>query len=215
MTLRFKGTAWKGERAALALGADIRIPTGDQFNFLGAGAAGVKPFVVWSYRSQFSPHVFVGYEANGSSLIAGDISAGKTERLPGQLPYSAGADVWFTEWFTAAFDLVGQQVFQARRSLLTTFTEPRKCDPGCLSLAPTAATDSNLSQYTGTYNITNASVGMKIRPWGRNANSLNKDKKEKVKPLSGLLITGNVLIKLNNGGLRSNFIPLGEISYTF
>ena len=33
MTLRIKGTAWKGERAALALGADIRMPTGDQFEF--------------------------------------------------------------------------------------------------------------------------------------------------------------------------------------
>ncbi len=211
LTLRVKGTAWKGERAALALGVDVRVPTGDELNFLGAGAAGVRPFVVWSYRSRISPHVFVGYEANGSSKIAGDISMGKKERLPGQLTYSGGADVWLTKWFTAAFDLVGQQVFQARRVSVTTFTELGACKDGFCGVCPVplppgtscslnfnvANKDDNLSQMAGSYNITNASVGVKIRPFGR------------------LLVTGNVLLKLNDGGLRANFVPLVGVSYTF
>jgi hypothetical protein len=212
MTLQVKATAWEGKRAAFALGADIRVPTGDQLNFLGAGAAGVQPFLVWSYRSPFriASHAFVGYESNGSSVLAGDITTGKKDRLPGRLTYSGGVDVWFTERLTTAFDIVGQQVFQAHRSVLTTsFAVPGKCDPGCLSPAPSTTADS-LTQFTGTYNSTNASVGMKIRPWGR---KLNRDKD--VSPLAGLLITGNVLIKLNTGGLRSNYIPLGGISYTF
>jgi outer membrane putative beta-barrel porin/alpha-amylase len=61
ITLRVKGTAWKGEKAAVALGVDVRMPTGDAFNFTGAGAYVVKPFV-------FSPHAFLGYEVNGSSV---------------------------------------------------------------------------------------------------------------------------------------------------
>src|SRR5262249_53007943 len=65
MTMRVKGTAWKGEHAALALGADIRFPSGDALNYLGAGAAGVKPFVAWSRSARISPHVLVGYEVNG------------------------------------------------------------------------------------------------------------------------------------------------------
>ncbi len=202
ITLRVKGTAWKGERAALALGVDVRLPTGDGLNLLGSGAAGVKPFVVWSYRFRISPHVFVGYGANGSSLIAGDISTGKKERLPGQLTYSGGADVWLTKWFTGAFDLVGQQVFQARRTSVTTFKElgacldtTGKCDPA-KGFAP-ANMDQNLSQSTGTFNITNASVGLKMRPFAR------------------LLMTANVLIKLNDGGLRARVVPLAGVSYTF
>jgi hypothetical protein len=197
ITVRVKGTAWKGERAGLALGVDVRTPTGDSFNFLGAGTAGIKPFGVWSYRSRVSPHIQVGYEVNGSSAIAGDISTGKKERLPGQLTYSGGADIWLTKSFTAAFDLVGQQVFQARRTVVGTLTEPGACDSlSCNNPSP-AHTDPDLSQKTESYNITNASVGVKI------------------KPFHSLVMIGNVLIKLNEGGLRAKFVPLVGISYTF
>jgi hypothetical protein len=197
VTLRVKGTAWKGERAGLALGVDVRAPTGDSLNYLGAGAAGVKPFVIWSYRSRISPHAFVGYETNGSSAIAGDISSGKKERLPGDLTYSAGADVWLTKWLTAATDVVGQQVFQARRTTTSTFTEPGACNSLACDNPATPKIDPNLSQLTGTFNITNISFGAKL------------------KPFSTLLVTANVLVKLNDGGLRSKFVPLVGISYTF
>jgi hypothetical protein len=198
ITLRVKGTAWKGERAGVALGVDVRVPTGDKLNFLGSGAAGVRPFVVWSYRSRISPHVVVGYETNGSSVLAGDILTGSKERLPSQLTYSGGADVWLTKWFTAAFDLIGQQVFEARRVSTTTFTELGACtDPTCTAPFKTPNMDPNLSQLTASYNITNASIGAKIRPLAR------------------LLVTGNVLIKLNDGGLRARFVPLVAVSYTF
>lgn len=214
--LRVKGTAWKsarkdgqaqsiadkGERAALAFGVDIRVPSGDALNFLGAGAAGVRPFVVWSYRSRVSPHISVGYETNGSSKIAGDISMGIKERLPGQLTYSSGADVWLTKRVTAALDLVGQQVFQARRTVTTNFVEPEACkdpsglcDPGFDFATPNV--DLAVAQTTGTYNVSYASLGAKIRPF------------------SNLLITGNVLVKLNDGGLGTKAIPLIGASYTF
>lgn len=202
ITLRVKGTAWKGERAALALGVDVRVPTGQQLDFLGAGAAGVKPFVVWSYRSRISPHALTGYEVNGSSVIGGSLTTGTKDRLPSQLTYAAGADVWLTKWITAAFDIVGQQVFQAKSSSITSVQDvgqcqdtQTQCDPGRAPLPPN--TYKVLTQTTRTYNISNASVGVKM------------------KPFSNLLITGNVLIKLNDGGLRSNFVPLVGLSYTF
>jgi hypothetical protein len=199
LIFRVKGTAWKGERAALALGVDVRVPTGDALNFLGAGAAGVKPFVVWSYRSRISPHAFVGYEVNGSSVVAGDTTSGQKAKLPGQLTYSGGADVWLTKWLSTAFDVVGQQVFQAQRLTATRFVEPLACtDPNCNSLVTTPAPpDPNLVSTSGTYNIANASIGAKIKPFGH------------------FLITGNVLVKLNDGGLRSKPVPMLGVSYTF
>ncbi|HEU4416278.1 MAG TPA: transporter [Candidatus Angelobacter sp.] len=199
ITLRVKGTAWKGQRAAVALGGDVRFPTGDAQNFLGAGAFGLKPFVVWSYRSRISPHAFVGYESNGSSQIAGDVSIGSKARLPSQMLYSGGADVWITRTLTVAVDLVGQQVFQAQQLQPTTFTERAAClDPTCnTGLADTASTDQHLVASTRTFNITNASMGMKV------------------KPVSALLLTGNLLFRLNSGGLRANVAPLIGVSYTF
>jgi len=203
ITVRVKGTAFKGERAGLALGVDIRTPTGDALNFLGSGAAGFKPFVIWSYRSRVSPHVAVGYETNGSSLIAGDISEGTKARLPGQLTYSAGADVWVTKRLTANVDIVGEEVFQAERTKRTTTTEPGACldtsgtcDPA-LGFAP-PQTDPSVSPSTGTFNTTNSSVGIKWRPFRSN-----------------LVFTANGLIPLTHGGLRSKVVPLVGISYTF
>ncbi|HEY6350215.1 MAG TPA: transporter [Candidatus Angelobacter sp.] len=210
MTLRVKGTAWKGEQAALAIGLDVRVPTGDSLNFLGAGAAGVKPFVVWSYKTKatFSYHLNAGFEVNGSSLIAGDISTGTNDRLPSQLTYAAGADVRISKRVTAVFDLVGQQVFEAQRLSQKTFTELGACTPNPDPLSPPRCPigtgpsnignmDPNLTQTAGTFNVSNISVGLKLRPF------------------SNLLITGNALIKVNDGGLRSSVVPLGGVSYTF
>jgi Putative MetA-pathway of phenol degradation len=208
ITLRAKGTAWQGERAELALGADVRVPTGDQLDFLGAGAAGVKPFVVWSYRSRISPHAFVGYETNGSSTIGGDINTGATGKLPSQLTYSGGADVWLTKRITGAFDLVGQEVFQAEKSTIITVHDLGQCqDPAGGQQCDASAVPSHLpadgnphqtlSSPASTYDISNASIGVKV------------------KPLSNLLITGNVLLKLNDAGLRAKTVPLVGVSYTF
>jgi len=208
LTLRVKGTAWKGKRAALAVGVDVRAPTGDSLNFLGAGAAGVKPFVVWSYRSRFSPHFNAGFEVNGNSKIAGDIATGSKERLPSQFTYVVGTDVWISKRVTAAFDLVGQQVFQAQRLSPKDFFELGACTPNQNDpLNPTCPfgtgpdnvgnRDANLAQATGTFNVSNISLGSKLRPF------------------SNLLITANVLIKVNDGGLRAKVAPLVGVSYTF
>jgi hypothetical protein len=199
ITLRVKGTAWKGEHAALAIGTDIRVPTGDSLNFLGSGAAGVKPFVVWSYRARIAPHLGAGFETNGSSQVAGDISTGSKERLPGQFTYSAGADVWLNKRISAAFDLIGQLVFNGQRLISTKFTEPGACQqtfPDCTSFAEPNI-DPNLTQSTGNFNVVNVSVGFKA------------------KLVSNLLFTGNVVFKTNDSGLRTKAIPMGQLSYTF
>lgn len=195
--LRVKGTVWKTERAGLALGADVRAPTGDALDFLGAGAAGIRPFVAGSYEGRVSPHFMVGYEVNGSSVIEGDISLGTKARLPGQLTYTAGADVWVAGWLTGAFDLVGQQVFQTDRLRIGTFTGPGKCSDGnCLTAGPNYTTP-NLIRTAESVNITKASVGLKVRPFGN------------------LLVTGHALVSLNDGGLQADVVPLLGISYAF
>jgi hypothetical protein len=202
ITLRVKGTAWKGERAGLALGVDIRTPTGDALNFLGAGATGVRPFIVWSFRSRFSPHISAGYEVNGSSQIAGNVLTGSKEKLPGEFTYSGGADTWLTKRLTTGFDIIGQQVFQARRISVTKIAEPAacidssgQCATGNFTSPPNI--DPAVVPTTGTYNVTYVSLGGKFRPF------------------SNLLITANVLIKLNDGGLGAKTIPLAGVSYTF
>jgi Putative MetA-pathway of phenol degradation len=198
ITFRVKGTAWKGEKAAVALGIDIRVPSGDPANYLGAGTSGFKPFVIWSYQSRISPHIFTGYQVNGMSILGGDVTTGTKEKLPGELSYSAGFDVWITKWFTAAVDLLGDQLFEARRIGIGSFEELPACTTrACTSLNAVGNVDMTLSQTTGTFNQTNGAIGVKLRPF------------------STLLISSNVLLKMNSGGLRATAIPLFGLSYTF
>ncbi len=208
ITFRVKAHAWESEneRAGLAIGVDVRTPTGDALNFLGAGTYGVRPFVVWSYRWRIAPHWSVGYQMNGDSLLAGDISTGKKVRLPGALTYSGGADFWLTKWLTGAFDLLGQQVFEAGRTSVTEVVVPGACSDtsgvcnSAQGFAP-SQNDPSLSQSTASFNGTSMSVGAKVRPFGSS---------------SSLLITGNALIGLNSsGGLHSKVVPLLGVSYTF
>lgn len=209
VTFRIKGSIWKSERAAIAVGADVRVPTGDEYNFLGSGAIGVQPFVVLSYRSRISPHILVGYQTNESSVVAGDIATGRKERLPSEVIYSGGTDIWITKRLTADIDLVGQQVHQAKRIMHSTFTELGACQddncgpcppisPNVTCFAPAPPNhDDDLLAYTRSYNITNAALGIKVKPIGK------------------LLITANVTLKLNDGGLRAKAVPLVAASYTF
>jgi hypothetical protein len=198
---RVKWNAWEGERAGFAAGLDVRFPSGDALNYLGSGAYGVKPFVVFSYRWVISPHVLVGYEWNSDSISAGDLGTGTKGGLPSDLTYSVGADGRITKWLTGAFDIIGQRVFST-----TTLSEAPTAflnNCGMCTSNPTPATVM-VNDLTNTpnqsYNITNASMGIKARPFPH---------------ASRLVVTANVLVRLDDGGLKSKASPLVGIGYTF
>jgi hypothetical protein len=211
VVLRGKYTVYNGERFAVAAGVDVRLPTGDELNFLGSGATGVKPFGVVSYRARISPHAEVGYEWNGNSTLAGTNivpgPAGTTTTATGKLPnrfvYVVGADVRVVKRLTAAFDIYGQRLFGSPELVSQTYTDLGHCTgtpdpnvPGCGTYTA-GTTHPDIAQKTTDVNITEASLGLKYRLIGR------------------LVVTGNVLLKLDDGGLRSKAVPLVGISYNF
>jgi hypothetical protein len=188
VVFRAKGTIIKHERTAVALGTDVRVPTGDENNFLGAGAAGVKPFLSASYRARLSPHANIGYEFNGSSILAGNPVTKTKGRLPDQLFYSAGVDAGLTHKLTVAVDLLGQRFYEA---------------PG-MKIGPWEDVNNNfhsdipqISQIHHSFNTDDLALGAKYSPFGN------------------WLVTGNVQIKLDDGGLRAKVVPLIGLSYTF
>jgi hypothetical protein len=225
VVLRGKGVVWSGERAAVSVGADLRLPTGDEQNFLGSGTVGFTPFAVFSYAARVSPHVNVGYEVNGSSFLAGQIkppmpvgppnlittpSVFTKAHLPNQFVYAGGVDVAvLPKRLAGTFDLIGQRVFNAQRSTVSTQMFLGPCTPSgqvpqtnsntYCSTAPTTPTDpqSTLINTTGSFNILNASLGAKVRI---------SDK---------FIVFGNALIKLDNGGLRARVVPLVGGSFSF
>src|SRR5258708_7246323 len=55
-----KYEVYHGEHFGFAAGVDVRLPTGDEQNFLRSGAIGGRPFGGISYGSRISPHAEIG-----------------------------------------------------------------------------------------------------------------------------------------------------------
>jgi hypothetical protein len=204
LVLREKYQVYEGERAGFSIGLEARLPTGDEENFTGSGAVGLKPFAVFSYKSRISPHVSVGYEMNGSSILYGNfVATAETPNnvksaLPSRFLYVAGADFAPTKRITVAFDLYGQRLYGASELLSAQFTDFGACnDANCAVVTPgTSHPTIDINQKTDL-NIIDASLGAKFRLFKH------------------LVATGNVLFKLNDSGLRANVVPLAGISYSF
>ena len=106
----------------LAVALDVRVPTGDAMQLLGSGAAGLRPFLIWSHTIQnAAPHLNVGYQWNGSSVLAGDPARGFSAGFPDEVVYAVGADIGVNARFTVAFDLLGRYVLNAKRLMQEQF----------------------------------------------------------------------------------------------
>jgi hypothetical protein len=198
---RVKWNAWEGERAGFAAGLDVRFATGDALNYLGSGSYGFRPFAVFSYRARISPHVLVGYEWNTASITAGDLTTGVKGSVPSDFVYTVGVDARVTKWLTGDFDIVGQRVFGTQTVAVTQQQFLANCGTCTANPSPSTVTLPSLASSTNSsYNITNASVGFKARPFPK---------------VSRLVFTANVLIRLDDGGLRSKVAPLVGLGYTF
>jgi hypothetical protein len=189
--VRGKFRVLQGERSGLSVGVDVHTPTGDAMQFLGQGTIGVRPFVTYSRTGRIAPHGSFGYQRNGDSVLAGDPTgtAISTKIVKSHLPdivsYDAGVDAGLNRRISVSADFIGQTLLSAARIKAASF--------------PDFAGDvlSNISASTGTVNQESIAVGGKISPFGK------------------LLVTANILFRLNDAGLTSKPTPLLGLSYTF
>ena len=183
-----KATVLKGEKMSLAFGTDVRFPTGDEKNFLGSGAYGFKPYLAFSRTGRISPHFNFGYQWNSFSSLFPNPNGGGNLRLPDSITYAAGADVRVVKRLTFAADLLGTRFSNAPRvrSTTTNITDASGTTPTL-----------DLATYSDSYEADELALGVKANPIGK------------------LLVYGNVLLQLDDAGLRARYIPLVGISYKF
>lgn len=187
LILRLKATAMREARRGLAIGLETRLPTGDERNLLGSGAVGVKPFVAFSASfNRFSPHVNLGYQWNGKSILAGNVLENRKARLPAQVLYAVGLDMGVNPRLTLAVDLLGQRVIDSPRLTRRTFTSPTA-----------SAQFPDIGFVTTTYSINAGTAGFKINLAQR------------------LLGTFNVRFHLGSGGLADRATPMVGLEYGF
>jgi hypothetical protein len=186
VNLRMKWTAFRGERTAIALAGDVRLPTGEAMNFLGSGALGIRPFVAISYSARrFAPHLNLGYQWNGKSVLAGDTNVDRKGKLPDAFTYAGGFEVAATRQFTFAADLLGQHLFSGPRVVPAVFTNVLN-----QNFPETKLQNASYEQLSGA-------VGAKV--------NINRT----------LLLTGNVIFRLNDTGLTARVTPLVGLSWAF
>ncbi len=208
ITVRVKGGVFRNDKVQVALAMDVRAPSGDARKLLGSGAVGIKPFLAVSTGKRLSAHFNIGYQWNGKSILAGNItgtvfgenSAGQAtitngpvtkESLPNQFFYSVGVDYGATSRLTLVFDYLGQTVFSAPRVFMDSVTtQDVPGGTGALTL-PT------IRGAKDTFSLNNGAAGVKFNLFG------------------SVLLTANLLFRMDNNGLRQDVTPLIGLAYTF
>lgn len=189
LVFRVKTNMIREGTRALAAGVDARLPTGDEQNLLGTGAAGLRPFAAFSSSyGAFAPHANVAYQWNGRSALAGDVRTGATAGLPDQFLYVVGSDFGVNERFSIVFDILGQRVLNSPR--LSTYL---------LSAAGVAghADLPDIRFGSESYWVTNGALGFK-------ANVAPK-----------VLVNFNMRFNMGSNGLSDRIAPLVGIEWAF
>jgi hypothetical protein len=225
MLLRFKGNVLEGGKVALALGADLRLPTGDEHNFLGTGAVAVKPFAAlslytkpWSNGIVFSPHINVGWQFAGKSILGGGITGGTAvtspngvsapappftstkDYLPDVFSWAVGSEVAFGRHNTVVVDVLGNQIGWIHGIQNMTTGSVQNVPFPQMTKNPQAP----LVTATGLTNAGHVSFGQYSGAFGYKA------------LLAGNLVaTLNALVRFDNNGLTARVTPLVGLSYTF
>jgi hypothetical protein len=186
---RVKGTVLREGSRALAVGADVRMPTGDEQNLLGSGALGIKPFAAFSSSMGiFAPHANVSYQWNGESLIAGSVRDNVKADLPDQFAYALGTDVLVAPRLSVIVDLFGQRVINSPR--MESFTSTRTGAAGSVTLP-------DIQFFSESYWTAAGSFGMKGNVASR------------------MLVTFNLRFALTDGGLTDRLSPLLGVEWAF
>lgn len=185
--VRAKARIVRWGTSGIAVGANVRLPTGDEMNLLGSGTAGLQPFAIFSgtYR-KVSPHLNASYRWNGSSVLAGNPTTGDREHFPDQASYAVGADVSVNPRLTLSFDVLGTYVVNAPRLRPQTF-----------QALDGRTTFANVGFGRESFNTLNGAIGLKADVLGR------------------LLLDVNLLFKIDEAGLRDKLTPLVGLEYTF
>jgi hypothetical protein len=189
LLVRVKTTIVREGTRAMAAGVDVRLPTGDEQNLLGAGAAGLRPFAAFSSSyGPFAPHANIAYQWNGRSVLAGDVRADIEGDLPDQFLYAAGSDLAVNSRFSIVFDVLGQRVLNSPQ--LSTYTLAARGLAGSADLP-------DIRFANGSYWSTNGALGFK-------ANVAPK-----------VLVNFNMRFNIAGGGLSDRIAPLLGVEWAF
>ena len=208
VVLRTKYQFLRAAAGGLAAAVDLRLPTGDKDNLLGAGGTEAKFLLVASTeRGVIGGHVNFGYTA-ARGAVPGTVAGLTAAPIPDEINYTSGVELVASPRLTINGDVVGRTLRGAGRLDLASkkfayvaFNDngPIFQNPGCensgfgctsIALDEFAPRPGNLTLMLGT-------AGAKFNLRGN------------------LLLSGSVLFPLSNAGLRSRVTTVIGVDYAF
>jgi Putative MetA-pathway of phenol degradation len=217
--LRTKYHFLRREEGGLAAGVDLRVPTGDKNELLGAGGVQGKFLLIASNeRGRFGQHANIGYTVAGGR-VAGTILGLNFEPVPDEINYSGGIEFVAGPRVTLIGDFVGRTLRGARHLDLVSnnfkyavFT----------SVTPTpSAYGGSAGPDCGAVpgpipGLTCRSIFLKeFTPRPGNLTLLLGTGGVKYNLTGNMLVAGSVLFPLTNAGLRSRVIAAVGVDYVF
>jgi hypothetical protein len=180
----------------VAGGVDVRMPTGDQNNLLGAGGQTKMFAIVSGGRGRLMQHANFGYTATWGSVPNVGLLAtlGGETPLPDEINYAAGVELVVESRLTIVGDVLGRSLRDAGR--LVVVSKPFEYVTRAGGPVQTANFDE-FDPRPGNLNLTLGTVGMKFNPKGN------------------LLISASVLFPISSSGLKSRVTPVIGIDYAF
>ena len=186
----------------LAAAVDLRLPTGNEDELLGAGGVEAKFLLVASAEhGRLGQHVNIGYTmARGD--VAGTIATLAAAPLPDEINYSGGVEFVATPRLTVVGDVVGRTLRGVGRlDLMGKRLEHRQFDPQTAAALPvTMPAYLSVDEFAprpGNLTLLLGAGGVKLNVGGN------------------LLLSGSVLFPLTDAGLRSRVTTVVGMDYAF
>ena len=223
LLFRLKGTVLERSNVAVAVGLDLRLPTGDALNYLGTGATSVRPFAAISFYTKptargivLAPHVNFGWQLSGKSVLGGSIEPTNlaTTTSAGQLSYAGAPYIFNKGYLPDVFNwTIGSEVAFGRRN--TVVMDILGNQIGWLHgiLSPEMV---NLGQQTSPIPPYPRVAVSGFLPGARTSfGEYSGAFGYKAKVVGNLVATFNILIRFDNNGFIARAVPLYGLGYTF
>jgi hypothetical protein len=222
--VRVKGIMLERPNAVLAAGVDLRLPTGDESNFLGSGTTSGKPFLALSLYSKplargiiFAPHAELAWQYSGKSslggvlqgqtqtvavstssapIVTGPLTVAGKDYLPDVVSWSVGTEVALGGRNTIVADILGNQIGLVHGAR----TVQMASVPG---LSPVDPVNSPVN-VTGFKDAGKTSFGQYSGAFGY-----------KARIFGNLVATFQMLVRFDDNGLTARLVPLYGLGYSF
>ena len=207
VVVRTKYHFLRREGGGLAAAVDLRLPTGNENELLGAGGAQAKFLLVASNElGRFGQHLNIGYTTAGGR-VGGSLGGLTPAPLPDEINYSAGVELVAGRRVTVVGDIVGRTLRGAGRLDLVSkgfeYNQPPPpgmpgTGPGCGGFVGFTCKTASFDEFnprSADLRLLLGAAGVKFNPGGN------------------LLVSVSVLLPLTNAGLRSRVTTMVGMDY--